>query len=223
MAVNTPIKKLHLERLPRETQRALEVLKDLLPQPKKWYLAGGTALTLQVGHRRSVDLDFFTTDRDFDRQLLERQLMRLPGKWKTTFQEAGTVYGELFGAKVSFIANPSFVPSKIRIPYGKVRMLTPLDIAVMKVIALSQRGRKRDFFDVYWYCQVDSKKELEDLLRRSLIQYPAQKGNFIHLVKSLVYFEDAEKDPLPQIFFKADWAKVKEYFRTQAKKISRSL
>lgn len=60
-----------------------------------------------------------------------------------------TVYGELFSAKISFIAYPFFVPKQKVAEYGSVRILSPLDISVMKIVAISQRGRKRDFFDLY--------------------------------------------------------------------------
>lgn len=177
-----------------------------------WYLAGGTALAIQVGHRASVDLDFFTERSSLGNLQLERQLSA-SGKWTATFQDEGTLYGELSGGKVSFIAYPFFKPSPFRLRYGKICLLKPEDIAVMKVIAISQRGKKRDFVDLYWHCL--NRESLIDVVRRTLHQYRGQEHNTPHILKSLVYFDDAEGDPMPELFFDADWKAVKAYFRRE--------
>jgi hypothetical protein len=57
-----------------------------------------------------------------------------------------TIYAVLFGAKISFISYPFFVPQQKFIQYGSVKILHQIDVAVMKIIAISQRGKKRDFF-----------------------------------------------------------------------------
>lgn len=102
---------LHFEVLPTDTKRALETFSEMsLFRGGGWYLAGGTALALQVGHRQSVDLDFFTQESDFDRLALEGVLLKT-GNWNTTSATAGTLYGEYAGAKVSFIAYPFFLTS----------------------------------------------------------------------------------------------------------------
>ena len=84
----------------------------------------------------------------------------------------------------------------------------------MKIVAISQRGRKRDFFDLYWYCI--NREPLGTIIRRAIRQYPGQERNIHHILKSLVYFEDAEHDPMPQLFFKVSWQQVKAFFRHEA-------
>ncbi len=174
-----------------------------------WYLAGGTALALQVGNRKSVDLDFFTTATDFDTSELLTNFLG-NNEWETTINTKNTVYGELFKAKISFIAYPFFVPNQSFIQYGSIKILQPLDIAVMKIIAISQRGRKRDFFDLYWCAK--NIESLENLMKRVKEQYPFVAHDYHHILKSLVYFEDAESDPAPEIFFEASWKEAKDYF-----------
>ena len=212
---------LHTEVLPQETQKAFSVclgLDFLLPN---WYLAGGTALALQVGHRSSEDLDFFTQRKDFDIASREGALMR-QGDWATTQTQAGTLYGILRGAKISFIAYPFFDPSSARLQCGHVLMLVPNDIMAMKVLAISQRGKKRDFVDMYWYCVVRG-GSLPETVRRAVAQFPGKEHNIPHFLKSLVYFEDAEGDPMPALNFKADWETVKAYFRKEIPKIAEEL
>lgn len=217
---NCVTENLRLEILPPATKRAFEQCQKLSFLSKDWYLAGGTALALQAGHRQSVDLDFFTPHGEFDEVFTEREMFNT-GKWETTYQEKGTLYGKYQGAKVSFIAYPFFRPSKKKIKVGHISVLTVDDIAVMKVIAISQRGRKRDFFDLFWYCK--NCQSLTEVLRRVSKQYPGQKHNFNHIVKSLTYFDDAEDDIMPLIFFRVNWSEVKRFFDKETKRVAEEL
>lgn len=208
----------HTNALPKATKRALDFFAQA-PWLKRsrWYLAGGTALALQAGHRTSVDLDFFTPSKDFASGKL---IARFPADaWETNILREGTVYGKLLGAKVSFIAYPFFVPKQAYHKYGMVSVLDAQDIAVMKIIAISQRGRKRDFVDLYWYCL--NRESLRDILLRVSNQYPTVAHDFHHIIKSLCYFEDAEADPLPTLFFRATWSVIKQFFLREVKKISK--
>jgi predicted nucleotidyltransferase component of viral defense system len=183
---------LHFDILPTKTKKAF----DFLSQQKwfkesSWYLAGGTALALQVGHRKSIDLDFFTQDKSFDaNELLEHFTAEID--WRTDINKNNTIYGELFGAKISFIAYPFFSPVEKFLTYGSIKMLKPADIAVMKIIAISQRGKKRDFFDLYWLAH--NGEVLEETISKLKNQYPFVAHDYHHILKSLVYFIDAEKD-----------------------------
>lgn len=208
------------EILPRATLRALDELsKAQWLKQSKWYLAGGTALALQIGNRISLDLDFFLPAKTFQ---MQRLLSRFSAEdWETDIAREMTVYGRLFGAKVSFIAYPFFQPIEAPHWYGTVRVLDPADIAVMKIIAVSQRGRKRDFFDLYWY--VNHCEPLDDVLSRLPRQYKNIAHNFHHILKALMYFDDAEADPMPEIFFDADWKKVKAFFRREVPVLARKL
>lgn len=203
----------YLNILPLKTKKAFIFLsKQSWLNKSDWYLAGGTALALQTRCRKSIDLDFFSKQKFFDNSEL---LNNFSGnrEWKTIINKKNTIYSELFGAKISFIAYPFFIPKQNFIQYGFIKVLHLIDIAVMKIIAISQRGRKRDFFDLYW-C-VKNIESLENLIKRLKIQYPSVAHNYHHILKSLVYFEDAENDPSPEIFFKATWKNIKDYFKKE--------
>lgn len=211
----------HFETLPRATKKALDFLsKQSWLKNTNWYLAGGTALALLAGHRMSVDLDFFATQKDFDSTELLKNFMGNKN-WQVVFNRKNTIYGKLFKAKISFIAYPFFIPKQEMLRYGAVKILKPIDIAVMKIIAISQRGRKRDFFDLYWCAK--NLEPLEKIVRRLKAQYPSVAHDYHHILKSLVYFEDAESDPAPVINFKASWPEVKKYFRKEIKAITREI
>jgi hypothetical protein len=211
----------HFETLPRATKKALDFLsKQEWLKNTDWYLAGGTALALQTGHRLSVDLDFFTTLRDFDNiELLENFIG--DKSWQIVLNRKNTIYGMLLGAKISFIVYPFFIPKQKMLRYSAVKILSAIDIAVMKIIAISQRGRKRDFFDLYWCAK--NLEPLEKTVRRLKAQYPSVAHDYHHILKSLVYFEDAESDPAPEINFKASWPEVKKYFRKEIRVIAKNI
>ena len=67
-----------------------------------------------------------------------------------------------------------------------------------------------DFFDLYWCAK--NIEPLEEIIKRLKVQYPSVAHDYHHILKSLVYFEDAESDPEPEIYFPADWKKVKKFF-----------
>ncbi|HEY4520685.1 MAG TPA: nucleotidyl transferase AbiEii/AbiGii toxin family protein [Candidatus Paceibacterota bacterium] len=206
--------------LPSSARKALERLSgfDWL-EKSDWYLAGGTALALQVGHRSSVDLDFFLPHKAFD---LGSVLDNFASPdWETNISRENTIYGSFMGTKVSFIAYPYFKPALPFNLYQKIKILKPEDIGVMKIVAISQRGRKRDFIDLYWLCQ--NVKPLFEFVKCLPAQYPSVAHDYHHITKSLTYFEDADKDPMPKLNFKTDWRSVKNFFNSEVRKIAAEL
>jgi len=177
------------------------------------YLAGGTGLALRFGHRRSVDLDFFLPTA-FDEELLLQRMQSLPGA--AVVQRAPqTLHLTVQGVKVSFLAYayPVLFPFA---PFCDVPVADPRDIACMKITAISSRGTKRDFIDLYVACRKFGMAELFDLFARKY----AQTGyNKLHILKSLTYFANAEKDPLPHMLVPLDWHDVKLFFEHEAPKL----
>lgn len=210
----------HESILPRRTRQALDYLsKQAWLKRSSWYLAGGTALALQAGHRLSLDLDFFTPQKDFSSGKLVGHFSK--DAWMTDILREGTIYGRLMNAKISFIAYPFFIARKPPLWFGSVRVLDLEDIAVMKIIAISQRGLKRDFVDLFWFSQ--HHLSLGEIMRRLPDQYPTVSHDYHHILKSLTYFADAEHDPMPNLFFKATWKEIKSYFRKEVPRITREL
>jgi|SRR3989344_288612 len=211
----------YFKTLPSHTKKALDFLslQEWLKEPN-WYLAGGTALALSAGHRKSVDLDFFNTLPEFDSQeFLEN--FHDNKEWEIYINKRNTIYGTLLGAKVSFIAYPFFIPKQPYLQYGSIRVLAPKDIGVMKIVAISQRGKKRDFFDLFWCAH--NIEPLEDIIVRLKEQYPLVAHNYHHILKALVYFEDAESDPEPEVYFKATWKEVKKFFTKEIPVIAKKI
>lgn len=209
---------LHWDAIPKPTKKALDFLSSQEWLGRfGWYLAGGTALALQTGHRTSVDLDFFTTEASFESTEVTGHF-KGNKDWEISSDRSSTIYGKLFQAKASFIAYPFFIPKQEFMRYGTVNVLRPLDVAVMKIIAVSQRGKKRDFFDLYWCAH--HLESLEKIMSRLAKQYPSVAHDYHHIIKSLAYFEDAENDPPLILHFDVSWDKVKKFFTEEVEKLA---
>jgi len=179
------------------------------------YLAGGTACALQIGHRISVDLDFFIP-REFNAKELTRSLKKI-GKFELDRQSWGTILGDFEKVKFSIFVYkyPALFPFKSL--YG-INILDLRDIAAMKIDAISTRGIKRDFIDLYFICQKGiSLNEILSLYDR---KYGSLASNLVHIQKSLVYFVDAEASTIPKMLKKAAWEKVKRYFEGEVKRLA---
>ncbi|MCX7779239.1 MAG: nucleotidyl transferase AbiEii/AbiGii toxin family protein [Patescibacteria group bacterium] len=90
------------------------------------------------------------------------------------------------------------------------------DIACMKLDAVSSRGSKKDFIDLYFICQ---KISLKRLLKIFAKKYKSVDFNLMHILKSLVYFKEAEKEPLPRMLKRISWPTVKSFFIREVRKL----
>lgn len=179
------------------------------------YLAGGTACALQIGHRISVDLDFFTP-REFNAKELTRSLKNI-GEFKLDKQSWGTILGVLEKVKFSIFVYKYPVLFPYKVMFG-INILDLRDIAAMKIDAISTRGIKRDFIDLYFICREGiSLKETLSFYDR---KYGTLASNIVHIQKSLVYFIDAEATIVPKMLKETTWEGIKKYFENEVKKLN---
>lgn len=157
-----------------------------------FFLVGGTALSLQIGHRISIDIDLFTAS-PFDSASYLEYLEKEYG-FSMQFSHKNTLKGIARGVFVDFITHSyPYVFDPIEI--GGIRMLSKPDIAAMKVNAISGNGtRSKDFIDIYFLLKEYSFKEIVGF-------YSVKYGrrNEFHAVKSLTYFEDMNTDDWPNL------------------------
>lgn len=164
-----------------------ELLKKIMHDPylSDFILAGGTNLALQLGHRKSIDLDLFPCT-SFDALQLEKYLME---KYHFIPQlvAKNTAKGLIDGIKVDFITynypllNPLFVEDH-------VRMYSMQDIACMKLAAISDNGtRLKDFVDIAYLSIKMSLMDMFDLYTKKY-----NRPGYFHVIKSLAYFKDID-------------------------------
>ncbi len=178
-----------------------------------FYLGGGTALALELGHRKSIDLDWFS-QTDFSNRHLKEKLSEL-GKLEIIGEEDGTLHTVLDGVKVTFLRYkyPLLFPL---VEFDGIKLADERDIASMKIDAVSSRGSKKDFIDIYFILK---KYSLIELIEFFVQKYQGIEYNKLHILKSLAYFTDAESEPMPEMLQKADWEEVKETIRNRVNKL----
>ena len=192
----------------------LELLKSLmqLPALEGYNLAGGTALALQIGHRISVDLDFFG-NVDFEPiDILDS--IRDISEVNIINQSRAILILNTGGIKTDFVRYRYPLLNPI-VEIDGIRLLSTLDIGAMKLAAITNRGRKRDFFDLYFLLQTYTLRDLMDAYNAKYAD-----GSEFLVNKSLVYFDDAEEDDLPEVFDTAvTWSLVKETVAREVKQL----
>lgn len=200
---------IHEETLAPATRQVFEKLAEC-PWTSDFYLAGGTALAMRLGHRVSVDLDFFSGMDFNESQLVER--LRETGKL-LVFQKAPQSFtGALDGVKLSFLGY-KYPTLKEGDGWRGIVIASLQDIACMKLDALSSRGTKRDFVDMFFIAKLIPLPTLLNLFQE---KYASVNYNILHVKKSQAYFEEAEGESMPAMLMPADWQEVKRFFVTQA-------
>jgi Nucleotidyl transferase AbiEii toxin, Type IV TA system len=182
----------------------LAILKQLMSMPllKQFNLVGGTSLSLQIGHRISIDLDLFS-NIDFDNSTIINAIEPL-GELTVLVDNPPFLQMRLDDVKLDFLKYPyPFIQNYLEIE--GIRLVSIENIATMKLTAIARRGAKKDFFDLYFLLERYSLAQLLELLGQTLPNIDP-----FHIVKSLTYFEDAEKELNPEMLIKVSWQTVKK-------------
>jgi len=190
-----------------ELSKKLEFLKEF-----SFYLAGGTGLALQLGHRKSIDMDFFTSEK-FSPEELSNTLRSAHLKLEKESRSHLTLHGTLEGVRVSFIyyeVNLLFP----RLEFNSILIADYRDIIAEKARTIADRGKKKDFYDFYFGLQIIDVEKTTELICGKF----GKRINYFHILKGLTYFEDAENDP-PPVLLKKDigWDNIKEFFINKIK------
>ena len=194
----------------------LELLKRLLvfPAVTDFYLVGGTALSLQMGHRISVDLDFFTNEEFDSQKLLEK--LKENYSVKPVGISKNSLTAEIENIKVDFIRHNYPIVKPIQF-IENIRMASKEDIATMKLNSITTRGSKKDFYDLFQLLNFFSLAEMFDFFKTKY----DESMKFI-VLKSLLYFDDADTEPSPVLIKNNSWEEVKNKIRAEVKKYTDS-
>lgn len=204
--------------LPEVSRKLLETLNGELRQ-WKFYLSDGSGLAIQIGHRVSEDLDFYTPSR-FEPDVLTRYLSSA-FNYKETLIAPQTLYCTLDRVKVSFIwyEVPLLYPT---FHFKKVEIADWKDILTEKFKTLSQRGSRKDFYDIYFTLllkNVSIGSAIEIFKKR----FEGSGINYYHILKSLVFFDDAEQEPELNLLKKVSWEEVKSFFTNNLREFEKHL
>lgn len=170
--------------------------KDILPLLKElkenFYLAGGTALALQIGHRDSIDFDFFSVD-NFDTSDLFKKLAYIFRDY--TIQKVQDEKNTLTivvdnSIKISFFTYKYSLIKPLVIKRN-INFASIEDIACMKLMAITSRSTEKDYIDLYFILH---SMKLSNLL--FLVQQKYSTADINLIIKSLVYFDDVIEEAI---------------------------
>jgi len=203
--------------LSKNAYDALALLGKTKILPEKTFLAGGTALALQIGHRISQDFDFFTPT-SFKSEDLMTKLNKIGNFVLTEKQFKDTLLGLFNGVKFSIFLYPYPLIDK-PIDYLGIKLASLKDIAAMKLAAIMDRGTKRDFIDLYFL--VNNNISLDEMFVFYDEKFKALESNLYSLLKSLTYFDDAEKSDMPEMLKKISWKEVKDFLKKEVVRVAK--
>jgi len=213
---------IHWEVLPEE---ARQVLKLLAGQPwvPDFYLAGGTGLALQIGHRISVDLDLFSASDSLSFESRSRIVSSLEGaagqgRFTVDQEKEGTLDVRLHGIGISLFHYTYPLVAPLVPILGGLKAASLEDIGLMKIAGIIGRGSKRDFLDLYF---VGRSIPLKQLLELGATKFPHVRDFAPQAARALVYFEDAEGQRMPKMLQPVTWEEVKRYFLQEIGQMSR--
>lgn len=189
------------------------------PFAARFYLAGGTALALRLGHRRSVDLDFFSeTDDVMQRTRQEIIHAFLPLMPQVIENTEGNLLLEVQRMHVGFFGYSYALVSSID-AVENIALAGVADIGLMKLDALISRGSRKDFYDLYF---VAREIPIPELLKLGQQKYPYARDFEVLALEGLTFFENAERDvPIP-LLVEVSWAEVKQFFINTARELGQT-
>ena len=197
-------------------QKSLLAALGQQPFLADYYLAGGTALALQLGHRLSVDLDFFCSGKIISDQLKQHLSRIQPLEIRN--ESDGTLHGVMNGVQLSFIEYPYPHLQAVEL-YEQVQLASLPDIACMKIAAVTGRSTKKDFVDLYFLSQ--HKLDLQAIWSLMDKKFPNVSYSAYHVLRSLVYFQEAEQTEMPKMLVSCGWEEVKRYFAREVPRLGK--
>ncbi|TEU11760.1 MAG: hypothetical protein E3J25_07735 [Anaerolineales bacterium] len=199
--------------------RVLLAVLGQLPLLRPFYLGGGTALALRLGHRISQDLDLFANIESLD-DVLRHSIIEELRKGHAVNVLRDSVFGlilEANGQAISFFSYGYPMLESTDLVSG-VQIAGILDIGLMKMDAVAGRGTRRDFYDLYFIASLVS---LDELFAQSTKKYPHSRGFEMRVLVALVDFDVADQQDEPTLLLPAEWSEVKAFFITEARRLGR--
>ncbi|MBO9614820.1 MAG: nucleotidyl transferase AbiEii/AbiGii toxin family protein [Dyadobacter sp.] len=187
-----------------------------LPELASFSLVGGTNLALRLGHRISIDIDLFTANT-FDMVEVKDAIARaFPEAIELSARNQTLLY-QINGVKTDLIRHQYNDISVVDNVDG-MRLASLPDVVAMKLGAVAGRGAKKDFWDIY---ALSSKFTIKEMMDYYVQKYPASDPG--QIVRSLVYFNDADQQPDPVDLLAVSWAAVKTNLREHVKSYMNSI
>ncbi|MBI2373685.1 MAG: nucleotidyl transferase AbiEii/AbiGii toxin family protein [Deltaproteobacteria bacterium] len=184
-----------------------------LPGIDRFYLAGASAITWHLGHRRSRDLDLFSIDLNVSLERLqwatrrERGVQVIEATESAVALKVGSIPVDLVRYPYPPLETPA--PGPLEFPVAGLR-----DLAAMKLAAIARRGLRRDFWDLYELAHAGV--PIREAAYCYVQRFGTTAADVYHVQRALTWFEDAERDPRAVAGLSAKrWDRIKTFFRAE--------
>jgi len=181
-----------------------------------FYLAGGTALALQIGHRVSVDFDLFC-QKDITKELLTKIKKVFSGeKISPLINNPEELTVLVSGVKITFIKYPFPVINNLT-EYNGLKMLDILELSATKAYTIGRRGSFKDYVDLY-FVLAERHANLERIIELAEKKYKTDFNSRLFL-EQLIYLQDVEEEKLLFLKGPVNKKQLEEFFLDEVKKI----
>ena len=191
--------------------KLLELLNAIMAEElfQDFVLVGGTSLALQLGHRNSVDIDLFGASEIDD--IAFRQTLSGFGETVLLKKSKNILILSVAGIKVDFV-NYQYPWIEPIVSLDTVRLAGKKDIAAMKLNAITGRGSKKDLIDIYFLLKHFSLAEMMEFYQQKYAD-----GSEFLVIKSLTYFDDADREEMPVMYSPVKWDTIKKEIANMVK------
>ncbi|HJW83226.1 MAG TPA: nucleotidyl transferase AbiEii/AbiGii toxin family protein [Anaerolineae bacterium] len=206
----------HWEAIDQPLKEVLDIIGQQ-PFARRIYLAGGTALALQIGHRRSADLDFFSSEDEFldpSRREIVSALNRV-SRVETREDTIGNLLLYVNGVSTGFFGYGYPLLGEVQLPIT-IRLASVEDIGLMKLDAIITRGARKDFIDLF--C-IERHRPLDDLIELWPVKFPRLQSFEMMLLEGLTNHDNAERDTMPEMLIPLEWGEVKAAMLAEARRL----
>lgn len=180
----------------------------------RFYLAGGTALALRIGHRHSADMDFFSETDEVHAYARQELIHSFSARRAQIIENVdGNLLLLVNGLHVGFFSYgyPLLEPVQT---IENVGLASLLDIGLMKLDAVIGRGSRKDFYDLYIISQ---QIPLPELLSAGERKYTQVRDFPLMAIEGLLQFDNANRDLQPEMLVDLSWDNVRQFFVEQGK------
>jgi hypothetical protein len=198
----------------------------ILDQSGRWlteqsfYLVGGTALSIYYGHRKSEDLDWFTSGDISDALILAQRLRDHGIDFSTDQTAVGTLHGRIGEVRTSFLEfHYPLLKAPVIWELNGTALASLDDLACMKLSAIAQRGSRKDFYDLH--ILLSRHRTMTDLI--GLYQLKFKVSDISPILFGLSYFRDAENEADPEMLINISWKQVQQDILRWLKEYSSSI
>lgn len=203
---------MHPEVLKLKQKKIFKGLRDF----KEYYLAGGTALALQIGHRISVDFDFFSK-KDIPKSLINK-IRRIFKEYKIKVEVSNPrqLTVSLDGVDITFVKHPFPLLFKL-VEYQGVKLLSASEIAATKAYTIGHRAALKDYIDLYFILK-EKQSSLKKIIEISKKKFKEEFNQRLFL-EQLIYLEDVEDMEIRYLKIKPMKKEIQKFFEREVEKL----